>query len=54
VEKPVEKMLLCPGCDLLLPEDDLRAQVDHMTQMHGDIVAARQAEDARWDGWEND
>jgi hypothetical protein len=50
----LENLLQCPGCDLLLPEDDLAAQMDHMTRFHGEIVAGRQAEADRWAGWEND
>jgi len=35
------KMIKCPGCDLMLPEDDLQAQVEHMDEFHPDIVAKR-------------
>lgn len=44
----------CPGCPVTLPVDDLAAQREHMEREHPEIVAARQAESARWDGWEND
>jgi hypothetical protein len=43
----------CPGCELELPEDDIRAQIAHMNAAHPDLVAKRQAEAARWDGWED-
>lgn len=33
--------MTCPGCDLELPEEDLRAQVEHMEAEHPEIVAAR-------------
>lgn len=44
----------CPACPLDLPAEDLVAQVRHMTSRHPEIVAARRAESARWDGWEQD
>lgn len=46
----------CPAehCHHLAFEDDLQAQSEHMVAQHPDIVAARQAESARWDGWVND
>lgn len=31
------EMIKCPGCDLELPEDDVRAQVRHMQQKHPEI-----------------
>lgn len=49
---PAEK---CPGCDLKLPPDALRAQVDHMQECHPEIVAKRleaagfeQQDDGTW------
>jgi len=44
----------CPDCELVLPADDLRAQSAHMLAAHPDTVADRQAESARWDGWEDE
>lgn len=43
----------CPGCDLVLTEDDLYGQSEHMKQDHPEIVAERLAEEAAWDGWED-
>ncbi|MDD5165558.1 MAG: hypothetical protein PHG25_03450 [Candidatus Pacebacteria bacterium] len=34
-------MLKCPGCELLLPEDDLSAQIRHMEECHPEIIASR-------------
>ena len=48
------RVLPCPACGHLAHADDLRAQAAHMTERHPDIVAARRAESARWDGWENE
>ncbi len=48
-EAPV--LILCPGCDLRLPEDDLVTQRHHLTTAHPEIVTGRQMEVARWDGW---
>lgn len=31
----------CPGCDLKLPEDDVRAQQEHMEREHPEIIAER-------------
>lgn len=49
-------VLECPaeGCRFMAPDDDLVMQVAHMTKMHPELVAERQAESARWDGWVND
>ena len=41
------KMIKCPGCDLMLPEDDTKAQVAHMDEFHPDIVAKRREEAER-------
>lgn len=46
----------CPvgECGQVYDEDDLVAQVRHLTMRHPDVVAARRRESARWDGWVND
>ncbi len=44
----------CPGCELVVDEDDFAEQEAHMLAEHPDIVAKRQAEAARWDGWEDE
>jgi hypothetical protein len=44
----------CPGCSLVLPEDDLVGQSAHMQECHPEIIAERRRESARWDGWEQD
>lgn len=31
----------CPGCDLELPEDDVRAQKAHLESRHPEIIAER-------------
>jgi len=31
----------CPGCDVRLPEDDIRAQMDHMDKNHPEIIKQR-------------
>jgi hypothetical protein len=31
----------CPGCNLMLPQDDLRLQVAHVEQAHPEIIAER-------------
>lgn len=31
----------CPGCDLELPESELRAQVTHVSENHPEIVSRR-------------
>jgi hypothetical protein len=43
----------CPAdeCHFMAFDDDLQAQVSHMTLRHPEIVKERQAESARWDGW---
>jgi hypothetical protein len=43
----------CPGCDLVLPDDDLQAQAAHMEDEHPEIITERMNESMRWDGWEN-
>lgn len=52
VHGPAEK---CPGCDLKLPPDDMRAQVDHIQEFHPEIIAKRleeagfeQQDDGSW------
>lgn len=35
------EMIQCPGCELMLPRDDLRAQMEHMETYHLDIIQAR-------------
>jgi len=35
------KMIRCPGCGHVLPEDDLRAQIEHMEENHPEIIALR-------------
>jgi hypothetical protein len=49
-------VLECPaeGCHFMAMDEDLLSQSAHMTKMHPEIVAERQAEAARWDGWVND
>lgn len=48
-------LIPCPGpaCEVLLDEDDLVLQAEHMTRFHPNIIAERRAEAARWDGWED-
>lgn len=36
-----EKLIKCPGCDLLLSESDGQGQVNHMTENHPEIIAER-------------
>jgi hypothetical protein len=43
----------CPGCDLVLDEDEVIEQMEHMTAHHPEIVAARREAAARFDGWED-
>lgn len=31
----------CPGCGLLLPEDDFQGQIAHMSEAHPEIVSER-------------
>jgi hypothetical protein len=48
-------LIACPGgCGLELPEDELRAQAEHMVIEHPEIVEQRRAEARRWDGWEDE
>lgn len=49
----MEPILQCPGCELLLPADDLLAQKAHMEAEHPEIIKRRLDESARWDGWED-
>ncbi len=44
----------CPGCDLVLDEDNVYDQMTHMKEKHPEIVAKRLIEAARWDGWEDE
>jgi heterodisulfide reductase subunit B len=39
-----EKLVQCPGCALMLSEDDAAGQVAHMREEHSDIVDERLAE----------
>lgn len=50
-----QKLIPCPadGCTTVLPEHDLLRQSAHMDTAHPEIVAARRADAARWDGWED-
>lgn len=36
-----EKLIKCPGCDLLLPESSFQEQNQHMVSNHPDIIAER-------------
>lgn len=36
-EEPEVEMIQCPACDLMLPKDDLNAQVAHMEANHQDV-----------------
>jgi hypothetical protein len=38
---PQSKLTKCPGCDLELPEGDVRAQKEHMEEHHPEIIAER-------------
>lgn len=40
-EEEAAKMIRCPGCDCVLPKDDLHAQIMHMEENHPDIIAER-------------
>ena len=49
----------CPSCDVVLPDDDYRAQSEHMTSMHPEVIEERMTSggffrgpDGQWiDGW---
>jgi len=40
-EKPAERMVKCPGCDLELPENDKASQIAHMEKNHPEIISQR-------------
>ena len=35
------KMVKCPGCDLMLPREDLRALMEHVDRNHPEIITER-------------
>ena len=35
------ELIKCPGCDTMLPKNDIDAQVAHMDEFHPDIIAQR-------------
>lgn len=35
------KYIKCPGCSLMLPEDDIMAQKAHMERFHPEIIIQR-------------
>ncbi len=55
-------LLKCPACDLELPEDDLRAQSQHLQAEHPDLIDQRRrtagfvkGPEGRWhDAWASD
>lgn len=49
------EMLQCPGgCGVELPEDDLRAQIEHMEQNHPEIIKERLQREGLWNRQSNE
>lgn len=43
-DSEIHTYIKCPGCNLQLPEENTREQVDHMTTNHPDIIEQRHRE----------